>query len=199
MALAVFFQAWGLPIFLIMILIMSWLIGGLSWLFKGSRKYKLGINSYKYGNYLVGYFLVIFVFTYSAGFAGSLSQKVLTLWDNISLINLQTPESLYDNGLLTRNVTKLGLNFMALITPLLIVYSLAYKIEESSEITFDTIAPVICKIAFGFVLMSVSIFSLWAMEHIKMLSYNLNQALLVLYFIQIVVPLFFLTIIYLRK
>lgn len=197
--LAVFFQAWGLPIFLFFTLVLSWLI-------QGGKNYKIGLNGNLYLVFLMGYFLaLVFLLPFFDNIAGAFIKEFLNSWDKISLISIQTlelpfllPESKFQASRQHDEIeilsVKLWLNFIALTTPIITAYCLTYDLGKPAIVTFKYKVPIIYRLMIGCILVLPSIFAFWGMEHIDTSNYYLSRLVALAYYIQTFIPLLLLRI-----
>lgn len=114
--LAIFFQAWGLPIFLCLALIIGWVVN-----YRFPQKgVSQDFNSYISG--LAVLFFISFAMIFLAGLNRVLVANLLNYWNEISIVNVsifKSRHTTYDEVLNPKSVV-FAMNFVSLTVPLVV-------------------------------------------------------------------------------
>ena len=170
--LAIFLQAYGLPIFLATTLLLGW------WIENVSLNNDIQKNSGSGSNWIV-YFtgLVILLFGVAAIFESQVS-NFLTIWDEISILSVHSLQLPYEPMTQRHAAAKLALNLSALVTPILVARWLIYLTSP-----FLGLKKTAERAALLFVIFVPFVFSVWGMSHIRSNVFHTEFLLYLCFFI----------------
>ena len=168
--LAVFLQAYGLPIFLLFTLLLGW------WLERG-RSVRQNRNVGVYGRNLLYCYGAIFILMIFAGFFEQRVSEYLVVWDSISYLKIETPEVSYEPGTFRHASAIFSMNLIAIITPIIVGLSFHELISSfpKKAVTFPRTIYLL-----GFALFFLpAFFALWGASNIPL---NVDKMDWVLFF-----------------
>jgi drug/metabolite transporter superfamily protein YnfA len=175
--LAVFFQAWGLPIFIVTTLFFGW------WVEKDKPIVRKS-NDNIFVLQLIFLWLFLHVGVLVASSASKFTELVLLRWNDVSIWHIQIPVINYDEGAFGRLSITFMINLTALIVPVLISVNLPQIISP-----FPTRDFLKKRISYSVILVAMTSFSLWGLSQTgSSYSYlgvnGFNASLLNFYFFQ---------------
>lgn len=177
---AIFFQAWSLPVFLSVALLLGWVI-------EFRREHRQDRKSGIYITNLMALFVCLIFAIILADSSKKLLTQFLLYWDGISVRRLTISEHvLPDNGLFTRQSIKLAMNLTALIVPILAAISYHELISAFSRKTNAR-----RRIIYAGLFVFFAFFPLWAMTETSLSTWRANLIIFSFFFFQSSV-LFFL-------
>ena len=177
--LAIFLQAWGLPVFLTISLLLGWII-------ERGKDHRQVRKSGIYIGHLTILYLCLFIMIIIADLINQLTTQFLSDWDKISLLKVSlTDRTLPENGVFHRKSIKLAMNFTAIIVPVLVAMSYHELISA-----FPKRTHFLPRIVYAGLFLFCAIFPLWLMGVYGLSTFHTNAAIFTFYFLQSIILLF---------